>query len=71
MSLPRDVQESVVHTLPGLERAEFIRHAYAVEYDFIQPTELGDRWKRNASAACFSRARSMARPATKKPQLRA
>jgi tRNA uridine 5-carboxymethylaminomethyl modification enzyme len=40
MSLPRDVQESVVHALPGLERAEFIRHAYAVEYDFIQPTEL-------------------------------
>src|SRR6185369_8379783 len=40
MSLPRDVQESIVHALPGLERAEFIRHAYAVEYDFIQPTEL-------------------------------
>ena len=40
MSLPRDVQESVVHALPGLEQAEFIRHAYAVEYDFIQPTEL-------------------------------
>ena len=40
MSLPRDVQESVVHALPGLGQAEFIRHAYAVEYDFIQPTEL-------------------------------
>jgi tRNA uridine 5-carboxymethylaminomethyl modification enzyme len=40
MSLPRGVQESIVRALPGLEAAEFIRHAYAVEYDFIQPTEL-------------------------------
>ena len=40
MSLPRDVQESIVHALPGLEGAAFIRHAYAVEYDFVQPTEL-------------------------------
>ena len=40
MSLPRDVQESVVRALPGLEDAEFLRHAYAVEYDFVQPTEL-------------------------------
>ena len=40
MSLPRAVQEAIVHTLPGLEDAEVLRHAYAVEYDFIQPTEL-------------------------------
>ena len=40
MSLPRDVQEAIVHALPGLERATILRHAYAVEYDFIQPTEL-------------------------------
>jgi tRNA uridine 5-carboxymethylaminomethyl modification enzyme len=40
MSLPRDVQESIVHALPGLEEARLLRHAYAVEYDFIQPTEL-------------------------------
>src|SRR5262245_31606024 len=40
MSLPRDVQEAIVHTLPGLEDARLLRHAYAVEYDFIQPTEL-------------------------------
>jgi tRNA uridine 5-carboxymethylaminomethyl modification enzyme len=40
MSLPRTVQEAVVHALPGLEQAEFLRHAYAVEYDFVQPTEL-------------------------------
>ena len=40
MSLPRDVQEAIVHALPGLEDARVLRHAYAVEYDFIQPTEL-------------------------------
>jgi tRNA uridine 5-carboxymethylaminomethyl modification enzyme len=40
MSLPRDVQEDIVHALPGLEAARVLRHAYAVEYDFIQPTEL-------------------------------
>jgi tRNA uridine 5-carboxymethylaminomethyl modification enzyme len=40
MSLPRDVQEAIVRALPGLEAARVMRHAYAVEYDFIQPTEL-------------------------------
>jgi tRNA uridine 5-carboxymethylaminomethyl modification enzyme len=40
MSLPRDVQETIVRALPGLESARLLRHAYAVEYDFIQPTEL-------------------------------
>src|SRR5690349_17623471 len=40
MSLPRGVQEDIVHALPGLEGAAVLRHAYAVEYDFVQPTEL-------------------------------
>jgi tRNA uridine 5-carboxymethylaminomethyl modification enzyme len=40
MSLPRDIQEQLVHALPGLEEAVLLRPAYAVEYDFIQPTEL-------------------------------
>jgi tRNA uridine 5-carboxymethylaminomethyl modification enzyme len=40
MSLPRDVQEALVHALPGLENAVMIRPGYAVEYDFVQPTEL-------------------------------
>ena len=41
MSLPRDVQGQVVRSLPGLEDAVMLRPGYAVEYDFIQPTELG------------------------------
>ena len=40
MSLPRDVQEQLVRALPGLEEAAMLRPGYAVEYDFVQPTEL-------------------------------
>jgi tRNA uridine 5-carboxymethylaminomethyl modification enzyme len=40
MSLPAEVQLRLVHALPGLEAAEMLRPGYAVEYDFVQPTEL-------------------------------
>jgi tRNA uridine 5-carboxymethylaminomethyl modification enzyme len=40
MSLPAGLQEELVHSLPGLETAVMLRPGYAVEYDFIQPTEL-------------------------------
>ena len=40
MSMPRAVQEELVHALPGLEDARLIRSGYAIEYDFVQPTEL-------------------------------
>ncbi len=39
-SLPYFVQEQIVHSIPGLERAELIRPGYAVEYDYVPPTEL-------------------------------
>ena len=39
-SLPRDVQEKMVHSVPGLERAEFLAYAYAIEYDGIDAREL-------------------------------
>lgn len=40
MSLPEDVQREIIGNLPGLEQATFLRPGYAVEYDFVQPTEL-------------------------------
>jgi tRNA uridine 5-carboxymethylaminomethyl modification enzyme len=40
MSLPRDVQQEIVRAMPGLEDAVMLRPGYAVEYDFVQPTEL-------------------------------
>ena len=39
-SLPRDVQEKMVHSVPGLEHAEFLAYAYAIEYDGIDAREL-------------------------------
>ncbi|MDQ3655157.1 MAG: tRNA uridine-5-carboxymethylaminomethyl(34) synthesis enzyme MnmG, partial [Chloroflexota bacterium] len=40
-SLPPDIQDSVVRTIPGLEEARITRYGYAVEYDALDPTELG------------------------------
>ena len=39
-SLPEDVQIAMYRTLPGLEKAEFTRPAYAIEYDCIEPDQL-------------------------------
>ncbi len=39
-SLPEDVQVEMIHSIPGLERARFIRPGYAIEYDFSDPTQL-------------------------------
>jgi len=38
--LPKDVQEKMVHSVPGLESAEFLAYAYAIEYDGIDSREL-------------------------------
>jgi tRNA uridine 5-carboxymethylaminomethyl modification enzyme len=38
--LPLELQEQIVHSVPGLEKAEIMRPAYAIEYDYVQPTEL-------------------------------
>lgn len=39
-SLPPGVQEEFVHSIRGLERARIVRHGYAVEYDFVPPTQV-------------------------------
>ena len=39
-SLPEDVQRAMLKTVPGLENAELLRTGYAVEYDFVPPTQL-------------------------------
>ncbi|MFT5207997.1 MAG: tRNA uridine 5-carboxymethylaminomethyl modification enzyme [Candidatus Omnitrophota bacterium] len=39
-SLPQDVQYAMIRSVVGLENAEFLRFGYAVEYDFVQPTQL-------------------------------
>ena len=40
-SMPKDVQEEMVRSLPGFENAVFLKYAYAIEYDLIQPEEYG------------------------------
>ena len=39
-SMPRDVQEEMVHSLIGLEKAEIVKYAYAIEYDAIDPLQV-------------------------------
>ncbi|ANP46302.1 tRNA uridine-5-carboxymethylaminomethyl(34) synthesis enzyme MnmG [Candidatus Viadribacter manganicus] len=39
-SLPEDVQERFIRTIPGLENVVITRHAYAIEYDYVDPREL-------------------------------
>ena len=39
-SMPRDIQEQMVHSLKGLEHAKILKYAYAIEYDSIYPTQL-------------------------------
>ena len=39
-SVPQDVQEAMLRTIPGLENVQIMRYGYAIEYDFVPPTQL-------------------------------
>lgn len=39
-SLPKDIQKKILKTIPGLENAKIARYGYAVEYDYVPPTQL-------------------------------
>jgi tRNA uridine 5-carboxymethylaminomethyl modification enzyme len=52
-SMPEEVQLAMLRTLPGLERAEMLRSGYAVEYDFVMPTELSQTLETKRLAGLF------------------
>ena len=71
-SLPFDVQYELVRTIIGCEKAEILRPAYAVEYDFCNPTQLhADHSKRKYAEISSWRVKSMAPLGMRKPQRKA
>ncbi len=52
-SLPVDLQDIIVHNIPGLESAEVLRWGYAIEYDFADPTQLKPTLQTKAVAGLF------------------
>ncbi len=52
-SLPFDVQIQVLHSIPGLEHAVMLRPAYAVEYDYAQPTQIHPNHESNKVGRLF------------------
>ncbi len=52
-SLPYDVQQEFIHSIPGLERAEIIRPGYAVEYDYFPPDQLTTALESKAIGGLF------------------
>src|SRR4051812_24112626 len=52
-SLPADVQEQMIRLIPGLERAQILRHGYAVEYDMVWPTQIRSTLETKAVRGLF------------------
>jgi tRNA uridine 5-carboxymethylaminomethyl modification enzyme len=52
-SLPEEVQLAMLRTLPGLERAQMMRAGYAVEYDYVEPTQLRPTLETKSVAGLF------------------
>lgn len=69
-SMPVNVQREIVRTVKGLENAEIMRDAYAIEYDCIDPTELNASLMSKRHTGLFSQGKSAAQAATRRPQVR-
>ena len=70
-SLPAEVQEAFLRTIPGLETGASSAPGYAIEYDYVDPRELQpDAGGQAPAAGCSSPARSTAPPATRRPRRR-
>jgi tRNA uridine 5-carboxymethylaminomethyl modification enzyme len=52
-SLPADVQEAMIHSIPGLEKVRIVRPGYAIEYDFVDPRNLRPSLETRAVAGLF------------------
>ena len=52
-SLPKDVQAAIVPLIPGLERAQFIRYGYAIEYDMVWPHQIRSTLETRAIRGLF------------------
>ena len=52
-SLPQDVQDQFLKTIPGLENVKVARYGYAVEYDFIEPTQIWHRLETRTIKSLF------------------
>lgn len=52
-SLPADIQDAFLKTIPGLERADVVRHGYAIEYDYVDPRELSRGLEVRAAPGLF------------------
>lgn len=52
-SLPREVQDAMLRTIPGLEHAQILRYGYAIEYDFVSPEQLQASLETKAVAGLY------------------
>ena len=52
-SLPEDVQDRIVHAIPGMERVLILRYGYAIEYDFVPPTQTQATLESKAAAGLY------------------
>ncbi len=52
-SLPRDVQDKIIHSIVGLENARILKYGYAVEYDFIPPYQLAENLSLKGTRGLF------------------